>query len=47
VILAADAAGSWIGGLGLATEEIVDLLLGHTVSLADIEFAPQAAEVTR
>jgi nicotinamidase-related amidase len=42
VVLAQEAAGSWKPELGSATEEIVDLLLGHTVSTSEIEFAEHA-----
>jgi nicotinamidase-related amidase len=38
VILADDAAGSWDQQLGRSTNEIVDLLLGHTVPVSDIVF---------
>jgi biuret amidohydrolase len=40
VILASDAAGSWNAGLGQATADIVDLLLGHAVVIDDINFVP-------
>ena len=40
VVLAADAAGSWNAGLGHATADIVDLLLGHAVVIDDINFMP-------
>jgi nicotinamidase-related amidase len=42
VILASEAAGSWKPELGAATEQIVDLLLGHSVSIDDIELAEPA-----
>ena len=42
VILATEAAGSWKPELGTATEQIVDLLLGHSVSIDDIELAEPA-----
>jgi nicotinamidase-related amidase len=38
VVLAADAAGSWSATLGHATSDIVDLLLGMSVLMADISF---------
>jgi nicotinamidase-related amidase len=40
VVLAADAAGSWNAGLGLATSDIVDLLLGHSVGINEVSFVP-------
>ena len=40
VILAADAAGSWNADLGQATSDIVDLLLGHSVTIDEIDFVP-------
>jgi nicotinamidase-related amidase len=44
VVLASEAAGSWNKELGTATESIVDLLLGHTVSIEELEFlAPVGA----
>jgi nicotinamidase-related amidase len=42
VILAADAAGSWNAGLGQATGDIVDLLLGHAVPISDIDIPVRA-----
>jgi nicotinamidase-related amidase len=39
VLLASDAVGTWNEGLGGATHDIVDLLLGRTVTLADLDFA--------
>jgi len=42
VVLAADAAGSWNAGLGRASADIVDLLLGHAVAIDDIQFAAPA-----
>jgi nicotinamidase-related amidase len=42
VVLATDAAGSWNAGLGHASADIVDLLLGHAVSIDDIQFSATA-----
>jgi nicotinamidase-related amidase len=39
VVLATDAAGSWNAGLGHASADIVDLLLGHAVVIDDIQFS--------
>ena len=39
VVLAADAAGSWNAGLGHSSSDIVDLLLGHAVTIDAIDFA--------
>jgi nicotinamidase-related amidase len=39
VVLAADAAGTWNAGLGHATSDIVDLLLGHSVVINEINFS--------
>ncbi len=38
VVLATDATGSWVEGLGPASFEIVDLLLGHAVPAAMLRF---------
>ena len=38
VVMAADATGSWVEGLGPASSEIVDLLLGHSVPSDSIVF---------
>jgi nicotinamidase-related amidase len=43
VVLAADAAGSWNATLGHATSDIVDLLLGMSVLMADISFTAAPA----
>jgi nicotinamidase-related amidase len=37
VVLVSDAVGSWHDALGAGTSEIVELLLGHAVSIDDIE----------
>jgi nicotinamidase-related amidase len=36
IVLADDAAGSWIEHLGRCTGEVVDLLLGHAVPVGKI-----------
>jgi hypothetical protein len=47
VIRSADAAGTWDQGFGTAGGRIVDLLLGHTATLAEIEFANESAIITQ
>lgn len=42
VVLVSDAVGSWHDALGSGTSEIVDLLLGHAVSIDDIEMRSPA-----
>lgn len=44
VVLANEAAGSWKPELGSATQEIVDLLLGHAVPVSEIAFSDPAVE---
>ncbi len=41
VALISDAAGSWNEGLGNATGEIVDLLMGRTLRSDEIQFTPR------
>jgi nicotinamidase-related amidase len=47
VVLAADSVGSWNAGLGHAASDIVDLLLGHSVVMDEIDFiGAQSAPVS-
>ena len=39
VLVAKDATGAWSDDLAAATSQIVDLLLGHSVSINEIEFS--------
>jgi nicotinamidase-related amidase len=46
VILARDATGTWSDALAGATSQIVDLLLGHSVSIDEITFSSNTAHAT-